>query len=515
MSECTAPAGVLTPIDERFDLGKHRLSVAVDRPATESEQWMKRIGLPLAPLVYAALLMVPVSTGLTTNGRAALAAFASALIWWVTEPIPTYVTSLVLMVALILSGAWTEASVLGVFGLDVIWLNVMAFILSAILIKTQLATRVALSLLVRFGHTAGSTLIAMIGVQLLLAPLIPATAARAVITLPIMLVVAAIYQSTAQSANNFGRNLFLQNLLGINIFSSGFMTGSAANLMAVGFLLTMGGTRVYYTDWMMANLPIAVIAMLIAWWIGPRFLLPIPAAAASPRIEGGVNALRRQLREMGPLTFREKQGLAIFTVVVFLWVTDRWHTLLFGIQISAVVAAMIGAILALSPRIGLLKWNDADIPWHLLIFSAGAYAGGLALDQTGAAKWAVQELFDALHLTRDLNFWTVYAVVIVVNLFSHFAFTAKTMRTVIMIPMVIGLAQYLGYPPISLALPAAFTIDWVIGLPISAKPNLILFTTGQYSVLDQLKYSVVMTAVGAALLILAGMTWFRFLGITP
>lgn len=512
----TATATLPLPADdERFDLEKHKLAIVVERPAGRAERWMKRIGLPLGPAIFALLVFMPLPDGLTVNGRYALAAFALALIWWIGEPIPTYVTSLVLMVTLILTGAWAEANVLGVFGLDVIWLNVMAFILSAILVKTQLAKRIALQLLVRFGHRAGSTLLSMVIVQLVLAPLIPATAARAVITLPVMLVVAAIYESTAQSPTNFGRNLFLQNLFGINIFSSGFMTGSAANLMAVGFLLTMGGTRVYYTDWMLANLPIAMAAMLIAWWIGPHLLMPIPPSQASPRIAGGMESLRAQLSRMGRLSFQEKQGLVIFGVVVFLWVTDRWHKAMFGFEVSAVVAAMIGAILALSPRIGLLKWNDADIPWHLLIFSAGAYAGGLALDQTGAAKWAVQRVFDALHLSRDMNFWTVYTIVIAVNMYAHFAFTAKTMRTVIMIPMVIGLAQHLGYAPISLALPAAFTIDWVIGLPISAKPNLILFTTGQYSVLDQLKYGFVMTTVGVILLVIAGLTWFRFLGITP
>lgn len=511
----TVAAPALAAIDARFDLSKHKLAIVVERPEGPVDLWMKRIGLVLGPALYALITQLPLSAELTVNGRSALAAFALALTWWIGEPVPTYVTSLVLMVTLILSGAWSEASVLGVFGLDVIWLNVMAFILSAILIKTQLATRIALHLLVRFGRRSGSTLLAMVVVQLVLAPLIPATAARAVMTLPLMMVVAAIYDSTPQSPTNFGRNLFLQNLFGINIFSSGFMTGSAANLMAVGFLLTMGGTRVYYTDWMLANLPVAIIAMAIAWWIGPHLLMPIAPSQAAPRITGGVEALRSQLAAMGRLSFREKQGLLIFGVVVFLWVTDRWHRAMFGVEISAVVAAMIGAVIALAPRIGVLKWNDADIPWHLLIFSAGAYAGGLALDQTGAAKWVVQRIFDALHLTRDMNFWTVYVVIIAVNMYSHFAFTSKTMRTVIMIPMVIGLAQHLGYPPISLALPAAFTIDWVIGLPISAKPNLIIFTTGQYSLLDQLKYSVVMTTVGVVLLIVAGFTWFRFLGITP
>ncbi|MCC7008807.1 MAG: DASS family sodium-coupled anion symporter [Acidobacteria bacterium] len=504
-----------TAVEDPLDIERHKLSVVVERPSGPAERWMKYLGFPLGLAAFGAILAMPAPVGLTGNGQAALAAFALALIWWIAEPIPTHVTSLVLMVVLILTGAWSEANVLGVLGLDVIWLNVMAFILSAILIKTHLAKRLALLLLVRFGHRAGTTLLALLVVQLALAPLIPATAARAVMTLPLMLVVAAIYQSTSQSPTNFGRNLFLQNLLGINIFSSGFMTGSTANLIAVGFILTMGGTRVYYTDWMFASLPVALVAMAIAWWIGPHLLMKIPSEQSVPRLAGGLDSLKSQLARMGPLTFGEKKGLAIFGLVVFLWVTDRFQMAWFGFGISAVVAAMLGGILALTPRLGLLKWNDTDIPWHLLIFSAGAYAGGLALDQTGAARWAIQRVFESVHLGRDMSFWTVYVVVIALNMYAHFFFTSKTMRTVIMIPMVIGIAQYLGYPVLSLALPAAFTIDWVIGLPISAKPNLILFTTGQYSVLDQLKYSLVMTTIGVVLLVVAGMTWFRFLGITP
>jgi di/tricarboxylate transporter len=285
--------------------------------------------------------------------------------------------------------------------------------------------------------------------------------------------------------------------------------------MAVGLILSQGGQRVYYTDWMLANLPVALVAMAIAWWIGPHLLFRIPPKDAEPHLPGGVEALRAQLDRMGPLSHDEKKGLAILGFVVVLWATDRFHVAMFGFTIDAVIAAIIGAIIALSPRIGLLKWNDADIPWHLMLFSAGADAGGMALDQTGAARWAVQHLFDAVHLGPHMNFWAVYAVIVAINMYSHFFFTSKTMRTVIMLPMVISVAQYMGYSPISLALPAAFTIDWVIGLPISAKPNVMLFTTGQYSFLDQLRYSLVMTTVGAGLLVAAGFTWFRVLGITP
>ncbi len=502
-------------IDDLLDIEKHKLSVIPQKTNTPSERWMKYLGLPAGIAAFLSLYYMPTPAGLTSSGQSVLASFAFALILWVAESIPTHVTSLVLMVLLVFLNGWDMKNVLAVLGFDVIWLNVMAFILSSLLVKTNIAKRIALNLIVKFGHSATPMLLAFLLLQLSLAPLIPATAARTVMTLPIMMIVAAIYGSTSEKPNNFGKNLFLQNLFGINIFSSGFMTGSTANLIALSFIFSMTNTKVYYTDWMFANLPVVIIAMAIAWQIGPRFFFTLKPEETRPAIKGGMDVLKKQLDAMGKISFLEKKGLTIFGIVIFLWTTDRFHQQLFGFQIDPVMAAIVGGIITLLPRIGVLKWNECDIPWHLMLFSAGAYAGGLALNDSGAAQWAVQRLFVLINLDRHVNFWILYTVVISVMMYSHLVFTSKTMRTIILIPFIIALAQGLGINPLALALPAAFTIDWVIGLPISAKPNVILFTTGQYSVLDNLKYGFIMATIGVVLLVGAGMTWFRFLGITP
>lgn len=501
--------------DDLLDLDKHRLSIIPQKKSTPVERWMKYLGLPVALIVFCLLYFMKTPGGLTAAGQSIIASFVFALILWVTESIPTHVTSLLLMAMLVFLDGWEMNNVLGVLGLDVIWLNVMAFILSSLLVKTNIAKRIALTLIVKFGHSAKPMLLAFVILQLALAPLIPATAARTVITLPIMLIVAVIYGSSNEHPNSFGKNLFLQNLLGINIFSSGFMTGSTANLIAISFIFSMTGTKIYYTDWMFANLPIVIAAMLIAWYIGPKFLFKIKPEASKPAISGGIDSLKKQLSAMGKVSFIEKKGALIFGIVVLLWITDRFHMSIFGFEIDPVMAAMIGAIITLMPKIGVLKWNEADIPWHLMLFSAGAYAGGLALNDSGAAKWVIQNIFNMIHFDKHVSFGIVYVVVVGIMLFSHLVFTSKTMRTIILIPFIIALANELGFNPIALALPAAFTIDWVIGLPISAKPNVILFTTGQYSVLDNLKYGLVVSCIGLILLTIAGFTWFRFLGITP
>jgi di/tricarboxylate transporter len=242
---------------------------------------------------------------------------------------------------------------------------------------------------------------------------------------------------------------------------------------------------------------------------------PIPEEEATPHLKGGLDALGRQLDKMGPVSASEKRALLIFGAVIFLWCTDRWHQAMFGFQIDPTVTAILGAIVCLLPKVGILAWNEADIPWHLMLFSAGAYAGGMALEDTGAARWAVGRVFTLLNIGQNVPFFTVYLAVIAVMMYSHLFFTSKNMRTLIMLPFVILMARQLGIKPLALALPAAFTIDWVIGLPISAKPNVILFSTGQFSVIDNLKFALIVATFGVFLLAVAGVTWFRFLGITP
>lgn len=515
MSAGTAPSA----FDEKrllalLDMEKMTLSSAPRSAQGASERWMRYLGFPGGIAAFLLLYFLPFGPSLSGAAQAGIACFVLALIWWVTEPFPTYVTSLALMFLLLVTGASGAKAIMDVLGMEVIWLNLLAFILSAMLVKTRLARRMALWLVVKFGATASWALFAFLLLQMVLAPLIPATAARCVMTLPLMLVVAAIYGSTEDSPNAFGKNLMLLNLIGISVLSSMSMTGSSANLIAVGLIQTMAGEKIYYMDWMRLGAPIAIVTTLAMWFLGPRLLFTIPPAEATPRIPGGIAVVRQKYDEMGPLSVGEKKAIAIFGLVLFLWMTDIFHLRWFGVEITAPFAALLGALIVLFPRWGVLQWAEADIPWHLLIFSAGAYAGGLALDGTGAAEWAVRLLFGRFDL-HALPFGIAFTLIMAVMMYSHLLTTSKTVRTMIMFPIIISLTRSLGWDPVSFALPAALCIDWVVGLPISGKPNVIMFATNQYSVVENFKYGMMTCTIGLVLLVGSAATWFHWLGVAP
>jgi len=501
-------------IRELLNMDRMVLSSKQRPAASATERWLRYLGVPIGIAVFLFLYFTPLGAGLTTSGQAAAACFLFALAWWITEPVPTYFTSFVLVVMLAATDAYKTKEIMAVLGLDVIWLNVMAFILSSVLVKTRLAKRLALILVERFGAKAKWALLAFVIIQLALAPFIPATAARTVMTLPLMIVVAAIYGSTADNPTAFGKNLFLLNLAGISILSSTVMTGTTADMIAVGFIQSVGGHRVYYTDWLFANAPITITTLLLVWKFAPVLIFPMKKEEQVPQLAEGMGLIKQQKEEMGPLSTMEKKALAVFALVIFFWMTDRYHMAWFGVDIAPPIAAVIGVVAAFLPRYGVLQWSEAEVPWHLLFFSAGAYAGGMALDNTGVAEWGVRQIFGGLNL-QQVPFGVTYSIIIFIMMFSHFLVTSKTIRCIIMIPLIIAMAKQIGWAPVSLALPAAFCIDWVIGTPVSAKPNVILFGTGQYSVLDNIKFSVATCSLGVVLLIIAGATWFHWLGITP
>lgn len=83
------------------------------------QRWMDYLGIPVAVAVFLALYLMPTPSGLSSQGQTAIAVFLGALVLWVSQAIPTYATSLLAMVMLVLTGAWGESNVLGVFGQDV------------------------------------------------------------------------------------------------------------------------------------------------------------------------------------------------------------------------------------------------------------------------------------------------------------------------------------------------------------------------------------------------------------
>lgn len=445
----------------------------------------------------------------TRANYAMLAIFLAAIILWITESVPNYLTALLVILGLVLTEVTSQKEAFAQLGHPVMWLNILSFVLASMLVKTRAAKRLALWFVLKFGHSASGVFFSFLVINVVLSAFISATTVKAAILLPIFMVVAAVYGASNGNRNNFGRNIVLQNLFQVNIGASGFLTGSGANLLAASLIGgAMGITSISYSDWFAAAFPLAIILLFIGWFVGVKVIFPIPKEQRKPQIEGGLAKLREELDAMGKMNVEEWKSIAIFVGVLAMWATDKVH------GIDATTVAFIGAVIALLPGVGVVKWNDVDIPWHLMLFSAGAYAIGAGLDATALPKSMVDVMFNSLGVTENTPFWVLYLLLTAMMLFSALLFQSKTMRALIFVPIAIGVAQKFGYPIMSLAFPVALLIEHVYVLPFNSKPAALLYTTNHYSWSDTFRYGITMMLIGWVMIILWGETVLRWLGYT-
>jgi sodium-dependent dicarboxylate transporter 2/3/5 len=413
------------------------------------------------------------------------------------------------IITIVLTGITSEKTAYAQLGHPVMWLNILSFVLASMLVATRVAKRFALWFVIRFGKNATWIFFSFIVINIVLSMFISATTAKATILLPIFMVIAAIYGAGPDKRNNFGRNIVLQNLFQINIGASGFITGSGANLLAGSLIAGAMGKSIFgYQDWFIAAFPLCIIIIIIGWVVGTKIIFPMKPEEQKPQIEGGMQRLKDEYHALGKMTVNEYKAIAIFVIVLLLWATDKQH----GISQTAV--AFMGAVVALLPGIGIVKWNDVDIPWHLMLFSAGAYTLGTGLEVTDLPAIAVDSAFNHFGISEQTPFWLLYVVLTFVMMFSGLIFQSKTMRTLIFIPIAIGVAQKFGYPVMSLAFPLALLIEHVYVLPFNSKPAALLYTTNHYSISDSFKFGIVMMTISWLLVLVWGETVLKWLGYT-
>jgi anion transporter len=517
-----------------LDMNNYRIERLPKREKSKVEAFLAKIGGPLAiaTFIFIYFFLKPGflqsidPSALTDYARnifdikglsefsrmniAMMAIFLAGIVLWMTEAIPNYLTSLIIIIALVLTGVLGEKEAYAQLGHKVMWLNIMSFVLASMLVKTGLAKRFALWFIVHFGKHSSSIFLSFLLINVVLSAFISATTAKAAILLPIFMVISAIYGARGgDKKNNFGRNIVLQNLFYINIGASGFLTGSGANLLAAALITGATGVDIYFTDWMKGNFLVAILLMFVGYIVATRIFFPLKKEERLPQIAGGMERLKKELHKLGKMNFQEIKSMVLFLSILAMWSTDKYH----GISPTAV--AFVGAIIALMPRIGILKWNDVDIPWHLMLFSAGAYTLGAGFKATDLPSLSVNATFDALGFGEQTPFWVLYLALTFAMAFSALVFQSKTMRTMIFVPIAIGVANRFGFSVISLALPVAFLIEHVYMLPFNSKPAALLYETDQYSMTDSFKFGFTMLVVGWLTSILMGETWSRYLDITP
>lgn len=439
-----------------------------------------------AALVVGPLLAMLVAWNLDAQGHS-FAIVATGLVaswcvvWWVFEPIPIPVTSLIPLALLPLVGVLTPAQVGQAYGSPLILLLLGGFILSRAMEHSGAHRRIALGMVHLFGtHSDKRLVFGFMAAAAVLSMWISNTAT----TLMLLPVALAILEKVE------GERLAVPLLLGMAYAASvgGIATpiGTPPNLIFMQIYQETTGETISFTRWMSWGLPVVLIMVpLIALWL-------------TRNLRGSSDV---QLPEQGPWRTEEKRVMVVFALTALAWVSrgepfGGWSGLLGlpGANDASVALLAVVLMFVISDGKGgrLLTWERAlTIPWGVLLL----FSGGICLAKGFVSSGLSLLLGEWLASMNYLPMWGLIGIICLVVTFLTET-TSNTASTTLLMPILAAAALAAGIEPELLMVPAAMTASCAFMLPVATAPNSVVYGSGRITVQRMAREGVVLNLLG-------------------
>ncbi|ESP97340.1 Integral membrane transporter [Streptomyces sp. GBA 94-10 4N24] len=463
---------------------------------------LRQAALWCAALSVCALLLVPGQVpGLTGEGRLTLGVFVLATAAWIAGPVDDTYVALGAGLALTVTGVISSDALFGTLGDDTVWLLICAFVLAAAVGRTGLAGRAA-AFLVSGARSVRQLVHLTTAALVVTAFAVPATSGRAALALPVFLALAKALHDRRRVV------VMLALLFPTVILLSAVATliGAGAHLITVSVLWEATGERIGFTEWLLLGLPLAIASSHLA----AEAVLLTTARRADRKgpVRIGADDIQKHSDSpvTGPLSPAEARCALLLSTVVVLWCSEPLH------RVPPAVVALIGAVVAASPALGTVRMKDAlrTVPWSLLLFMAATMAMGIALADSGAARWLVGGV------PLDVPPWAFLAVVIGVSTAAHLVLQSRSARSSVLVPLVVAAAAGAGVNPVAAALASTAAAGFCHTLPASAKP-VTLFAgipdTPTYTPRDLLRLSALLAPLTALSVLAFALAVWPLLGV--
>ena len=406
--------------------------------------------------------------------------------WWIFEPIPIPVTSLVPMALLPLLGVISPADVGAAYGSPLILLLMGGFLLSKGMESTGAHTRIALTVVRLVGANEPRRLILGFMLAAALLSMWISNTATVLMLLPVAL--AVIASSSAPKA--LAPPLLLGLAWACSIGGLGTPIGTPPTLIFMQVYEETTGTAVSFSEWMTWGIP--VVALMV----------PTIALFLARQVP---NDLTVALPDIGEWRSAEKRVLVIFALTALAWMTRTepfggWREWLdmpmandAAVAFCAVIAMFVSRDKAGEP---LISWEQASaIPWGVLLL----FAGGITLAKGFVASGLstqVGELLANLALVP-----TLFAIVMVAILVTALTeATSNTATTALLMPILAAASMAAHIDPLILMVPAAMSASCAFMLPVATAPNAVVFGTGQIGIQTMVRWGIWVNVLGVVVI---------------
>ncbi len=454
--------------------------------------------LPIVLLITIFLWAVPTDfygiEALTVAQQRVIALFAFAALMWLFEIVPSWTTSLMVIVLALLTVSdkglgflcTPEAgqlvgykSLMSAFADPVIMLFLGGFVLAIMAEKYGLDVTMARFILKLFGKNPKFVLL---GFLLLIAVFSMFMSNTATAAMMLGFLTPVLKSLPADDKGRVGLAMAIP--IAANIGGIGTPIGTPPNGTAKG-ALEAAGMAVDFADWAIRMMPF-VLVMIIFAWVLLQLFFPFKSK------EVIINIPKKEVKK----DWKLYTVWIVFFATIALWVTESLT------KINSNVVALIP--LAVYTCTGLFTKEDIkEIDWSVLWLVAGGFALGTALNGTGLAQVLITSIpFDTMPVVL------IFAIGAgVCFLLSNFISNSAT--AALLIPILIVVAQAMADPAAAnnemfmalggtkaMVIFVATAASLAMCLPISTPPNAIAFSSGLIKTKDMAMCGIIIGLVG-------------------
>lgn len=518
------------------------------------------VGLVIGPVLFAAILLMPLPSGMSVEARRLLAATALMSCWWLTQAIPIAATSLLPIVMFPLLGIQSPDTVSSAYINKLVFLFLGGFIIALGIERWGLHQRIALHIVRILGTSLKKVILGFMVSTAFLSMWISNTASTLLMTPIAVALIVSLQHAHSGRRDEDGENapsplpeesagvrgtidrngplgpFGIALMLGIAWSASiGGMTtlvGTPTNVQFVSIWESQfaDGPQMSAGGWLAAFGPIGIVMILVTWGV-LTFRMPTPKAGIVDR-----KFFTERLKAIGKPSRSEWLMLGVFLSTAMLWTFRRplefgdvtlvggWESIvkwfLFdvlhaskevfpkGFVHDSTVAVAMAILMFILPgeRTSsgqpqrLMDWQTAQkLPWAILLLVGGGFAIASAFQDTGLAAWVGDAFAGTVHG------WPIWALVAAICFMLTFLteFSTNVVVVSVIMPVLAEASLKLNVDPRLLMLPAAASASCAFMLPIGTPPNAIVFSSGVISMGDMARKGLLLNLFGVVLLTLA------------
>lgn len=436
------------------------------------------------------LMALPTPAGLSRAGHRVLAVVGLAIGLWCTEALPMGVTSVLMLVALVLSrGVPDFRDALIGFAQPVAYFLIGVLTIGLAVLRSGLAERVARFFL---RHCRGRS--RALYTQLLLAfPLLtfllPSATTRTGILVHVYEQALALCQVPRSAPLSKAIMLALNSIN--RLASTMLLTGGITPIVAASLI-----GEVSWSRWLLLmGVPYGILLLLGALLIYGLYR----------------HGLRLSLPEV-PTVVRPFSGAELRTMIILLgtsvlWLTDmlhHWHP---------VIPALLAWGCLLTPGVGVLTWREFErnFGWANFFVLASSLSLAHALISSGAGDWLAHLLVHSLPALARHPLLVVVVLLLAaapVRLLipNITGFLATT------IPLAMSIGEATGLNPVICGLVVTIAGDAVLYYPAQSASSLVVYERGHLSAMEIFRFGVWMTLVAFLVVLLVALPYWAAIG---